>query len=73
MKIILLFMIVVLCGMVVVLIPFAYLCIALKTYSFILFSVMLLPVCFYGIYQGVKEFRRLTLNSLHEQLPFLKK
>lgn len=73
MKFTLVFMMLVLIGIIVALVPFIYLCIVLKIYSFIVTSLVLLPVCFYGIYHGFKGFRSLTLKSLQEQLPFLKK
>ncbi|MGL9921165.1 hypothetical protein [Enterococcus sp. DIV1758] len=68
-KIILLFMIVVLSGVIVLLLPFIFICITLESYGFVLSSVLLLFVCFYVIYQGMKEFKELTLSSLYKRLP----
>lgn len=71
-KVVLLFVIFVLSGIVILFVPLIYLCLTLKVYSFILFSAVLIPACLFGVYQGFKEFRVLTLKSLHEQLPFFK-
>lgn len=68
-KISLLFMIVVLSGVIVLLPFFIFICITLESYNLVLSSLLLLFVCFYGIYQGVKEFKKLTLSSLYERLP----
>lgn len=68
-KINLLFIIVVLSGVIVLLLPFIFICITLEIYGFVLFSVLLLFVCFYGIYQGMNEFKELTLSSLYKRLP----